>query len=234
MGVGHGHASDAGGGALAASHCKVLQGERDQLAERGVADHLRQGPRWAQQNLTPEQIGRVGTFIKLEEQLKFRCPVGFDNDVVTALRDNTRIERPALPTRPAQEVRARRARLLAEAAQREAAAARAAGVPLPVRNERRGTGSGAARIPQPAQRPNQTGAADRTNTAPPGDGVGLRGTVGAASARQRPRSSREQRTNNRANAVRRRTAAAARSATPELAPTPTRPAWRANAFARGN
>ncbi|MEM1305953.1 MAG: hypothetical protein AAGG99_00355 [Pseudomonadota bacterium] len=234
MAAGPARASDTGGGALAASHCKVLQGKRDQLAERGVADHLRQGPQWAQQNLTPEQIGRVGTFIKLEEQLKFRCPVGFDNDVVSALRSNTRIERPALPTRPAQDVRARRARLLAEAARREAAAARATGVPLPVRNERRGTGSGAARFPQPPQRRDQTGAAQRTNAAPPIGGPGLRGTVSAATARPRSRSSRAQRANSRANAARRRTAAAARAATPERAPTQTAPAWRANAFSRNN
>ncbi len=112
--------------------CRTLLGERDRLVETGAETHLKRGPEWAQQNLTPQQIGRVGALIKLDEQLKFRCPVGFNNEVVAGIRAGRRVAVPPRPIRAPSEVHTRRRQI------RVQTQVRGNGPPLPLRNDRRG------------------------------------------------------------------------------------------------
>ena len=112
--------------------CRTLLGERDRLVETGAETHLKRGPEWAQQNLSPQQIGRVGALIKLDEQLKFRCPVGFNNEVVAGIRAGRRVAVPPRPMRAPSEVQARRRQIRAQTQ------VRGNGPPLPLRNDRRG------------------------------------------------------------------------------------------------
>jgi len=190
---------------LSAAHCKTLLGERNKLAAAGVAEHLKRGPTWAQANLSAEQIGFVGTFIKLEEQLKFQCPVGFDNLVVAAIRAGRRIAAPPPPLRLPQEMRASRS------AKQDAA-----------RANRNGTSSRGNRPPLPERNSGRSAQLTDRATGTP------RRTTATGLARSRPGPARTQ----SGGALRGSLTAAPRRPTTQTAnrPAPPVPTWRQRAF----
>lgn len=115
---------------LAPEACKLLA-ERLRSAESGGVKQLfDRGAEWARSNAAPGQIAAVGRYIELNEQLKFRCPVGFDNLVVAAIKGDLDLGAPPLPGRPASDVLATKKALMAR---RRTSRRRISGVPLPVR-----------------------------------------------------------------------------------------------------
>lgn len=132
---------------LSIEYCRELLKQKRALAEQGTEQHLNRGPEWARENLTPRQIGQVGLFIALQEQIRFQCPVGFDNAVVAAMRGNIKGVMPDLPVRPPEALILRRKAAAAAAAERLSRAAEAGdganAVPLPVRNPGRAGDAGA-------------------------------------------------------------------------------------------
>ena len=71
-------ATSAGALPLTESACQRYQSERLMLARLGVREHLRNGPDWAQANLTQPQLDLIHRYIRIEEALEFRCPEQFD------------------------------------------------------------------------------------------------------------------------------------------------------------
>ncbi|MCH9807485.1 MAG: hypothetical protein K0U74_07125 [Alphaproteobacteria bacterium] len=59
--------------------CKGFELEKAALEKAGIAEDVAKGPEWAKTNLAPDRLRKVGRFIHLDEQLKFRCP-----DVIAA------------------------------------------------------------------------------------------------------------------------------------------------------
>lgn len=118
---------------LSPDDCRALLSKKQALIADGVETHYRRGPAWASANLTPEQIARVGEFIALGEQLAFRCPVGFDNAVVSGIRGTDPAVLPAVPERLPADLRLARIRAL-QARQRDHRESRPGGVPVPIRN----------------------------------------------------------------------------------------------------
>lgn len=102
-----------------------------ELAATGIQAIFDNGPDWAKENATPAQVEGVAKLIALREQLRFSCPVGFDNLVVAAIRGEDGGGPPPLPVRLPEEGRAERTELAAQAR-----ATRSRGVPLPVRKPR--------------------------------------------------------------------------------------------------
>jgi hypothetical protein len=62
---------------LTEAACQRYLAERATLIRLGVRDHLRNGPDWAQVNLTQPQLDLIHRYIRIEEALKFRCPEEF-------------------------------------------------------------------------------------------------------------------------------------------------------------
>ncbi|MEL6871912.1 MAG: hypothetical protein AAFO62_03760 [Pseudomonadota bacterium] len=123
--------------ALSAEYCRDLDRERKALTAAGVADHIERGPEWAKANLTPKQIGSIGAYIALEEQLKFQCPIGFDNVVVAQIKGDARSQ-PPIPSALDATVRQAKVAALTTRTQRRSSRGE---VPLPVRNALRGRGA---------------------------------------------------------------------------------------------
>lgn len=113
---------------LPAEACRMISGQVADLEATGIQAVFDMGPEWAKQNASQEQIDGVAKLIALREQLRFSCPVGFDNQVVAAIRGEAGSGPPPLPVRLPEDRRAERTRLAASEA-----AARSGVVPLPVR-----------------------------------------------------------------------------------------------------
>lgn len=71
---------------LDAASCKVLLAQKEALDAAGVTEQIALGPKWAADNLDAASIQRIKTYITLEEQILFRCPSGFQNAVVLAIK----------------------------------------------------------------------------------------------------------------------------------------------------
>ncbi|MEZ5815681.1 MAG: hypothetical protein R3D44_01185 [Hyphomicrobiaceae bacterium] len=61
---------------LPAEACAAVAGEHAKLVAAGLPDMVKKGPEWAKANLQAGQIKDVARFIKLQEELLFRC--GYD------------------------------------------------------------------------------------------------------------------------------------------------------------
>ncbi len=53
--------------------CTGLRQLRQELEGRGVGATVTKGAKWAAENLNAAQLGEVGAFLKLGEEIRFRC-----------------------------------------------------------------------------------------------------------------------------------------------------------------
>ncbi len=58
---------------LSLEECTALRQQKAAMVERGVGDRLEKGAKWASDHLEPDQIQEVGAFLKLMEDIRFRC-----------------------------------------------------------------------------------------------------------------------------------------------------------------
>jgi hypothetical protein len=63
-------------GILDAESCRRHKSEYDALANSGIRDVMTKGPEWAKTNLTKERMEQVRRYLALEEDVRFRCPLG--------------------------------------------------------------------------------------------------------------------------------------------------------------
>jgi hypothetical protein len=56
--------------------CRRIKAERDTLNGSGIREMMVKGPDWAKTNLTKERMEQIRRFIALEEDMRFRCPLG--------------------------------------------------------------------------------------------------------------------------------------------------------------
>ena len=68
--------SNARAGILDAETCRRLKSERDALEGAGLREIMTKGPDWAKTNLTKERMDQIRRFLTLEEDVRFRCPLG--------------------------------------------------------------------------------------------------------------------------------------------------------------
>lgn len=63
--------------AFAAPHtkeeCGALRAQRQDLEHKGLGQTVLKGAKWASENLNAEEIGEVGVFLSLLENIRFRC-----------------------------------------------------------------------------------------------------------------------------------------------------------------
>ncbi|MCP4935924.1 MAG: hypothetical protein GY927_17365 [bacterium] len=53
--------------------CTGLRQLRHELETRGVGTKVAKGAQWAAENLNAEQLSEIGAFLKLGEEIRFRC-----------------------------------------------------------------------------------------------------------------------------------------------------------------
>ena len=58
---------------LTPEQCTGLRQLRHELESRGVGTKVVKGAKWAAENLNAEQLSEVGAFLKLGEEIRFRC-----------------------------------------------------------------------------------------------------------------------------------------------------------------
>ncbi len=63
-------------GVLDAESCRRHKSEYDTLGASGIREMLTRGPDWAKANLTKERMEQVRRYLALEEDVRFRCPLG--------------------------------------------------------------------------------------------------------------------------------------------------------------
>ena len=72
--------SSAAGPARAGMHdaetCRRIKTEHDSLGASGIREMLPKGPDWAKSNLTKERLDQARRFLALDEDMRFRCPLG--------------------------------------------------------------------------------------------------------------------------------------------------------------
>ena len=56
--------------------CRRLKAEHDSMNASGLREIMAKGPDWAKSNLTKERLEQVKRFLSLEEDVRFRCPLG--------------------------------------------------------------------------------------------------------------------------------------------------------------
>jgi len=67
-----------------AARCRGLETEKAALTAAGIPADMEKGPQWASANLPKERLQKIGRFIEIDEQLKFRCPDVFASAAVKA------------------------------------------------------------------------------------------------------------------------------------------------------
>jgi hypothetical protein len=63
-------------GMLDADSCRRHKTEYDTLGGSGIREMMAKGPDWAKANLTKERMEQVRRYLALEEDVRFRCPLG--------------------------------------------------------------------------------------------------------------------------------------------------------------
>jgi hypothetical protein len=63
-------------GILDAESCRRHKSEYDTLGASGIREMMAKGPEWAKANLTKERMEQVRRYLTLEEDVRFRCPLG--------------------------------------------------------------------------------------------------------------------------------------------------------------
>ena len=59
-----------------AESCRRIKTEHDSLGASGIREMLPKGPEWAKSNLTKERLEQIRRFLTLDEDMRFRCPLG--------------------------------------------------------------------------------------------------------------------------------------------------------------
>ena len=59
-----------------AETCRRIKSEHDSLGTSGIREMKARGPEWAKTNLTKDRMEQIRRFIALEEDMRFRCPLG--------------------------------------------------------------------------------------------------------------------------------------------------------------
>lgn len=137
--------------------CKALLAQQARMKREGVGEAIARGPAWGRAHLDAAGLQRVRAYIALEEQILFRCPAGFRNAVVVAIKRQPDGARP-IPPVPLKVAGALRPKLeVAVPAQPAPNAARApvrpatAAIELPARNAWKGPAAAqpVRRAPEP-------------------------------------------------------------------------------------
>ena len=63
-------------GMLDVESCRRNKNEYDTLGASGIREMMTKGPDWAKANLTKERMEQVRRYLALEEDVRFRCPLG--------------------------------------------------------------------------------------------------------------------------------------------------------------
>lgn len=63
-------------GMLDVESCRRHKSEYDTLGGSGIREMMAKGPDWAKANLTKERMEQVRRYLALEEDVRFRCPLG--------------------------------------------------------------------------------------------------------------------------------------------------------------
>lgn len=58
---------------LTKEECAALRQQRQELETKGVGAYVNKGAKWASANLNAGQISEVGSFLKVLENIRFRC-----------------------------------------------------------------------------------------------------------------------------------------------------------------
>lgn len=66
----------AGAGMLDQESCRRIKSEFDTLAASGLREIMAKGPDWAKSNVTKERMEQIRRYLALEEDVRFRCPLG--------------------------------------------------------------------------------------------------------------------------------------------------------------
>ena len=56
--------------------CRRIKTEHEALGASGIREMLPKGPEWAKSNLTKERLEQIRRFLTLDEDMRFRCPLG--------------------------------------------------------------------------------------------------------------------------------------------------------------
>lgn len=78
-------------GRIDAGDCRAFEKERAELIKAGVRENLAKGPEWAKRNLAKEQLGKIGRYIEISEQLDFRCPDVIASAAVRKMEEQARL-----------------------------------------------------------------------------------------------------------------------------------------------
>lgn len=55
--------------------CEKAKADQALLVAAGVKDDMAKGPEWAASNLSADRLARIKTYLSLEEDIRFRCPL---------------------------------------------------------------------------------------------------------------------------------------------------------------
>ena len=69
-------ATGAQAGILDTESCRRNKAEHDTLGGSGLREMMAKGPEWGKANLTRERVEQIRRFLALEEDIRFRCPLG--------------------------------------------------------------------------------------------------------------------------------------------------------------
>ena len=58
------------------SSCRRIKTEFDALGASGIREIMTKGPEWAKSNVTKERMEQIRRYLVLEEDVRFRCPLG--------------------------------------------------------------------------------------------------------------------------------------------------------------
>ena len=59
-----------------AETCRRIKSEHDTLAGSGIREMMAKGPEWAKANLAADRMLQIRRYLALEEDVRFRCPLG--------------------------------------------------------------------------------------------------------------------------------------------------------------
>lgn len=95
--------------------CEKAKADQAQLVAAGVKDDMAKGPEWAASNLSPERIARIKTYLALEEDIRFRCPLVLPKPpkpekTTSATQDATETSPETKPVKPAPKAKPQRQR----------------------------------------------------------------------------------------------------------------------------
>ena len=137
----------ASAGMLDADSCRRFKSEYDALATSGIREIMSKGPDWAKTNLAKDRMEQVRRYLSLEEDVRFRCPLGkarpeleaAESEAGATTDDTAPAGKPAPPaaTKPPRKAKPSAAQTADTAKAQPQAGAPVQGAAEPVRNNPR-------------------------------------------------------------------------------------------------